>query len=415
MEDQYIERAHLLYDQERYADAIKAVNQSLSSNPNDIESLALLALCFMQTDQLEQSKKAIESAIAIEPDSAHLLHIKSVILANSRALKEALDYANQAIALDPEEASYFSIKSYILYEQKDYEGALEAADMALSMNAEHIDALNNRSRALLRLKRTEDSWNTIEEALHQDPNNDSTHATYAWSLLEKGDHNKALHHFTEALRLNPNNEYAQYGMTEALKARYVVYRWFLSYTFWMSSLTSKYQWGVIIGFYFGFKGIRNLAASNESLQPFLYPLIGLLALVAMTTWIATPLSNLFLRLNKYGEHLLDDEEKRTANGVGVCLGLTMVSILAFFVFEVEAWLILGAVSFAMMIPISAFYVETKIPNLIKYYSLGLLLLGAFSVFEAFVGNSVFSWALSVFLFGFIAFQWIVNYQAIEQE
>jgi tetratricopeptide (TPR) repeat protein len=415
MEDQNIERAHLLYDQERYADAIKAVNQALSSEPNDIELLALLALCHMQTDELVQSKQAIEAAISIEPDSAHLLHIKSVILANSRSMKEALDFANQAIALDPEEASYFSIKSYIHYEQKDYEGALDAADMALSLDAEHIDALNNRSRALLRLKRTEDSWSTIEEALHQDPNNDSTHATYAWSLLEKGEPQKALHHFTEALRLNPNNEYAQYGMSEALKARYAVYRWFLSYTFWMSSLTSKYQWGVIIGFYIGFKGIRNLAKYNESLQPFLYPLIGLLALVAMTTWIATPLSNLFLRLNKYGEHLLDDEDKRTATGVGVCLGLSLISLLVYVAFSTEPWLVLAAASFAMMIPVSSFYMETKIPNLMKYYTLGLLLLAALTVFQAFTGVAQLGWAMPVFIFGFIAFQWVANYQAIEQE
>lgn len=415
MEEERYHKAHLLYQQQRYQDAVKVVNQMLSIEPNDAESLALLALCNLQLEEYPQALSAIDSAVAADPNNAYILYIKAVILANMRKLAEALVLVDQAISLNPEDASYYSIKSFILYEKKDYAGALQAADNALSIDAEHLDALNNRSRALLRLKRTEESWETIEEALHQDPNNDNTHATYAWSLLEKGEAKKALQHFTEALRINPNNMYAQAGMAEALKARYAVYRWFLQYTFWMASLTSKYQWGVIIGFYIAFKGITNLAESNEILQPFLYPLIAFFALIAMTTWIANPLSNLFLRLNKYGEHLLDDEEKRTASGVGVCLSLSVLSLGAFLVLDNEAWLVSAAVSFAMMIPISRFYMPTKIKNLMKYYTLGLLILAVLGLAEAFTGMKQLSFALPFFIFAFVAFQWIANFQSIERE
>ena len=122
-------------------------------------------------------------------------------------------------------------------------------------------------------------------------------------------HKKALEHFKEALTNDPTFKYAQAGMMQALKATNPIYRLFLKYSFWMNNLTAKYQWGVIIGFYLGFKALKTIARNNEALQPYLTPLIIALALVAFSTWVIAPISNLFLRFNKYGQLLLDKKEK----------------------------------------------------------------------------------------------------------
>ena len=137
----------------------------------------------------------------------------------------------------------------------------------------------------------------------------------AGTCLKKENIKKHSEHFREALKLDPNFTYAQSGMLEALKANNIFYRLFLQYSFWMGNLTAKYQWGVIIGFYIGFRLIRALAASNENLRPYLTPIIILLALIMFSTWIITPVSNLFLRFNKYGKHLLGKQDKISANFV----------------------------------------------------------------------------------------------------
>lgn len=119
----------------------------------------------------------------------------------------------------------------------------------MEIDAENLSALNARSTALNKLNRKEESFETIQDALREDPNDAYTHANYGWGLLEKGHHKEALDHFKEALANDPSFEYAQLGMLQAIKANNPIYRVFLKYSFWMSNLTAKYQWGVIIGFY----------------------------------------------------------------------------------------------------------------------------------------------------------------------
>ena len=77
----------------------------------------------------------------------------------------------------------------------------------------------------------------------------------------------------------------------------------------MSNLTAKYQWGVIIGFFLGFRGLETIARNNEGLQPYLIPLNISITFIAFSTWIIAPVSNLFFRFNKYGQLLLDKKEK----------------------------------------------------------------------------------------------------------
>ncbi len=142
---------------------------------------------------------------------------------------------------------------------------------------------------------------------------------------------KRLEHFREALRINPGFEYARSGMAEALKARYWLYKLFLKYAFWIGNLTAKYQWAVIIGLYIAFRLLNTLAQSNEALRPYLTPVIILFALFAFSTWIITPVSNLFLRLNPFGKYLLDKNEIRSSNLVGgsflVCVAGTITYAL----------------------------------------------------------------------------------------
>src|SRR5690606_13738189 len=131
-------------------------------------------------------------------------------------------------------------------------------------------------------------------------------------------------HFKESLKNDPNFDYAQYGMMEALKATNPIYKLFLKYAFWMNNLTSKYQWAVIIGFYIGFRIIRSISENNEALQPFLTPLIIILALVAFSTWVITPIGNFFLRFNAYGKFLLDKDEKMSSNFVAASFLISII-------------------------------------------------------------------------------------------
>ena len=316
-EDHRLSKVEILIQQKKFVEAEKILSDLLTADSNNIYILTLLAEVNLQQDKFDKASNIIDNAIGLSPDSAYLFYIKSRIAIQQDSLSEAEKNISQAIELDPYEADYFALLANIKLSRKQFEEALESADQALEIDAENLLALNTRSTALNKLNRSEESFATIEGALREDPNNAFTHTNYGWGLLEKGDHKKALEHFKEALTNDPTFNYAQMGMLEALKATNPAYRLFLKYSFWMSNLTAKYQWGVIIGFYFGFKILKTIARHNENLQPYLMPLIGALALIAFSTWVIAPISNLFLRFNKYGQLLLDKKEKMSSNFVAV--------------------------------------------------------------------------------------------------
>lgn len=282
------------------------------------------------------------------------------------------------------------------------------ADEALSLDPENILGLNIRSTALIKLNRKEESFSTIEGALAHDPNNAATHTNYGWGLLEKGDHKKALEHFREALKNNPDLREARDGMAEALKAKYFFYRIFLKYAFFMSNLTSKYQWGVIIGFYLITRVLNGLSRTNPGLQPVLMPFVVLFALIAFSTWVFTPISNLFLLLNPYGKYLLDREARLSSNGVGISLLICVVGLICYFILSNPSWLVVAGLGFAMMVPLGSLFTIPQYKTLLIVYTAAMALLGVLAVYSAFGTGEPFNLFTTLFLFGFIAYQWLAN-------
>jgi len=406
MVDQLIERAAILFEQKRYSDAEKIISEVLTIEPQNLDCLQMLTEIKIQNDEYSAALEIINSAIGQHPDYDVLFYTKSRVLLALEKIDEALKTINNAIELDPNDTNNYAFKGHILNIQKKFEDGLSAANIALEIDSSNVFALNVRSTSLLKLNRKEDSFSTIEGALNEDPNNSYTHANYGWGLLEKGDVNKSLSHFSEALKQNPNNEYAQSGMAEALKSKYLIYKWFLKYAFWMESMSSKNQWIFIIGFYFVTKILKTIAISNEFLQPYLTPIIILLAIFAFSTWVLVPISNLLFRLNKYGKHLLNQEEMKSSNMVGMSFIIMVLGLLTL-IFNSDLGTLLAAFGFSMMVPLSKFYEKPVV--FFKSYAIGMALVGITVLITYFITNNIYNNISFVYLIGFIAYQWLANY------
>lgn len=414
-EDNRLSKVEILIQQKKFGEAEKLLSDLLTEDSNNIHFLSLLAEVYLQQDKFENANSIIENAIGLSPDSPHLFYIKSRVAIQQDNLSEAENNINQAIELDPYDADYFALLANIKLGRKQFNEALETANRALEIDAENLLALNTRSTALNKLNRIEESFETIEGALREDPNNAYTHANYGWGLLEKGDHKKALDHFKEALSNDPTFDYAQSGMLEALKATNPIYRLFLKYSFFMSNLTAKYQWGVIIGFYLGFRVLKTIARNNEALQPYLIPLIIALAFIAFSTWIIAPISNLFLRFNKYGQLLLDKKEKMSSNFVAISLGAFIVGLLLYFALSNEKMLTIAVFGFAMMLPLGTMFSPSKNKYGLLIYTIALAIIGLMAIGLTFSTGEMFNLMTVVFIIGFVAFQWVANYLLIKED
>jgi len=134
-----------------------------------------------------------------------------------------------------------------------------------------------------------------------------------WHALEQGEPQQAVQHFRRALRLRPNYARARSGVVEALKARHPLYRWLLTWFFWLSRFSPFAQITVVFAAFLLLR-LMTLGAGESSswafvLAPLSIALFGLCVLLGL----ASPLFDVLLRIDPVGEKSLEEDQRRGAN------------------------------------------------------------------------------------------------------
>jgi len=409
MTDQIIQRASLLIQHRRYEDAQKELRQVLASEPNHPYAHALLGVSSTELGRHDEALEHVKTALGQQPENPYFLYLMGLIYTRKDNLTEATKFVMNAISFDPQNADYFGLLAMIKLDEKKWEDALTYANRGLQADPENLICLNSRSTALLKLDRKEESYQTIKEALHNDPHNSHTHSNLGWGLLEQGEHSKALESFREALKLDPENNHAKAGLVEALKARYWFYRVFLQYVFWMTNKNAKYQWVFVIGLWFGIRILNSISESNPALAPFITPIIYLYSAFAVSTWVVTPLSNLFLRLNVYGRYALTRDQIKASTFTGIGFLLLIAGIIGSLATDIEPFvgMIFYGIGF-MILCGSMFKPTVKSKRMIAMALASVLCaIGALFLLIEFTGGNG-GGLLMIFVWGVIIYQFVIN-------
>jgi tetratricopeptide (TPR) repeat protein len=318
-----LDRAQLLLQQSRPADAERETLLALSEDPDSARGHAYLALSRIDLQKHTEALAAAQRAVALSPDDPFSHHILAVVLNRLDREKEARAAIEEAIRLDPDNEAHFAVLASVHLSLRDWTAALEAAEQGLSINPEDVQCANLRSMALVRLGRKEEAMQTVDYALERAPESAWSHANQGWNCLHRNDPKRAQDHFREALRLEPDFEYARQGMLEALKARNPVYRGMLAYFLWMGRQSAKLQWIFVLGTMFGIRAVRTLAEQQPQLGVFLWPVVILFYVFIYLSWVAGPMFNLLLRFDRFGRLVLSRDERHATNWFGLCVVLTL--------------------------------------------------------------------------------------------
>ncbi len=420
--NQHFKRAQVLYEQNRLKEAEKELNAALSVQPEDFQAHNLMTFVLADQKRKEEALESAERTIQIVPDwdfawysyaYAHWIQEKR------GASEKAMDAINQAIRLEPEKADYYHLKGEIKFGKANWDEALEMAEMALSLESDHVGALNLRAKSLVKLNRKADANDTLDYAIRNDPENPNTHANKGWALVERDQYDDALVHFQEALRLDPGNQWAREGLKNAIKGKNVLYRVILKYFLWISKLSEKNQWIVIIGAYLLYRGVLELSRNFPSLAPLAYPIIIAYLVFAFSSWIAIPFSNLFLRLHPLGKHALSPFEITGSNLMGAFIFGAALSGLSYLIIGNFGLLLLAGWFLLMMLPIGGTFSHGDNFNSIRnlaMYTLGLGIVGLIGIggLIFFNNGSLFNMCLTVFGLGIFVFGFVANYLVIRK-
>lgn len=412
MNNSVLQQAQLLISRHRYKDAEELIRSTISQDIENAMAYSLLAIVLVSQDKAKEGLPAAQHAIALEPNSSYHYFAYSFVLGKLRKYEDAVREVQTALRLDPLNAHYHAHLSSLFLQLKEWKRALEAAKKGLELDPQNDMCANYRAMALTHLGEGAQAAHSIDGLLSRNPENALSHANQGWTSLHQGNPRQALVHFREALRLQPDMDWARRGTLEALKARNIIYRWVLAYYLWISRFKANVQWALILGAFFGIRIVRAIGAANPALAPWLSIVIFAYIVFVFSTWVASPLFNLFLRLDPFGRMVLDERELKMSNWVGV-------AILAALGFGVSGWIsglssFTGAAvgAFAMILPISALArAETKsTQTILGIYALLLAIAGLVWLALSFLGldNPAGSF-LTLFLIGWILNNWLASY------
>lgn len=348
---QHLQRAWMLAETSRWQQAEQEVRLALADDPDDAPAQALLGLCLVEQQQYEAATQAVQQAVSLAPDSAYSHYALARVWRERNRFEEAAKAIEEALRLDPWEVSHYDELARIRIHQERWNDAVAAAEQGLQIDPENNGCTNLKAMALVKLGQRATATEAIDDALNRDPEDAFTHANQGWTFLERGQSQEALTHFQESLRLDPTCDWARRGMAEALKARYFFYRWMLAFFFWMERMPSEIRWGVVLGAYFGAQLLWRLGRDNPALAPYLNVIVYLYVGFAICTWLSSPLSDLFLRMNRYGRGLLNREQVIASTVVGGLLAGGLISLcLALFSGEARTMFLWLALVLTLTIP-----------------------------------------------------------------
>lgn len=386
MRTENLARAQLLMQQDRFAQAEGELRLYLASEPEDGSAHALLAVCLLRQEKLDAAEVSARQSVALEPTESFSHQILGTVLLERNDFHSAQAAVEEAIQLNPVNGDLFALRGLIALHRSKWQEALDAAEQGLEVEPDNLDCINVQAQALVKLGRKAEATRTIDGALAQAPDNAYTHANQGWALLHQNQPRKALEHFREALRLDPENDFARAGMVEALKARNIVYRLMLSFFLWMARLPPQVQIGVVIG---GFVGIQVLGTLEDSLPiiaPLTTPIIYLYAVFALMTWVADPIFNLLLRLDRFGKHALSADQRVGSTVFGIDLALALAG---------------GATALSMWLINGSDLIFTL--GLVAGLVFGVALIPVSVIWKCQKGWP--RWTMGLYTLGFIAFGW----------
>jgi tetratricopeptide (TPR) repeat protein len=202
---QAYERANRLFVEQKFAEALEAVNRALAGDPALVQALTLRAKLELAANRLPEARRDLERAVELEPSSAYAQFMLGFYYYLENDFRLALPPLERARALDPA-----SSRTHF-YLALTHEG-LGAADPAIAMygrartlaleaGTPDLDVLVAYARLLFTLGRYEESLGLVEEALAADPGSRDAHYERGRLALEGGDFARAVNEGEQALRL----------------------------------------------------------------------------------------------------------------------------------------------------------------------------------------------------------------------
>lgn len=203
--DAHLGLAKVLYDRDRYDDAIAEFRQAIACGPQNTEILLTLGLVLQSHEDLDEAEKCYLQAIEVDPTLAAAHNNLGAIARKLGDSEQAISHFKRAIAEDPDYAQAHFNLGLVLKKASKYEESEQCFLKAIQLKPDFAEAYIDYGMLLQHFGKPEVAEEKYRRALELDPKLSATYVNLGVVLCHTGRFSEADSLFKAGSLIHPND------------------------------------------------------------------------------------------------------------------------------------------------------------------------------------------------------------------
>ncbi|MGE0526104.1 MAG: tetratricopeptide repeat protein, partial [Bdellovibrionales bacterium] len=198
-------QAQALFDQGDHENALRIVNERLSENPRDSETVRAKVLFLLELDRGLEARESAQELTEMDPASGHGFSLLAQALLKLGEPHAARAQIDEALRRDPENVGFLRARITIELALDETQAALDSADQLILLNPAQEMSYVIKCKVLIRREQLQEALALIEHRLRINPRHGYSYGVKAKILLAFANYRSALDTLEKGLSFLPDD------------------------------------------------------------------------------------------------------------------------------------------------------------------------------------------------------------------
>ena len=220
--EEYDERAHQLYNEGQYDQALDVLREGLALYPHSVELHVGVGYARLAREEFAWARRAFEEALVLDPEHEDAMAGLGETLLKFGQRDAALRAMRRLLELGYQDDIELMLQvSRALFREGLYDDAREYVDIALQQTPDNAEAIALLGYVQHRAGDEEGAVATLRRALQADDEQGEARIYLANILYDRGDYEAALYHLD---RTAPEEHWDELGIWRLMELKKTIYR-----------------------------------------------------------------------------------------------------------------------------------------------------------------------------------------------
>jgi tetratricopeptide (TPR) repeat protein len=220
--EEYDERAHQLYNEGQYDEALDVLREGLGLYPNSVELHIGVGYAYHAREEYAWARRSFEEALVLDPDHEDALAGLGETLLKFGQQEQALKSFRHTLELGYQDDVELMLQiGRALFREGLIDESKQFFEIAAQQTPDAAEAVSCIGYAEHRLGNDESAISTLRRALQMDPDHTEARIYLGNIFYDRGDYEAALYHLD---RSTPEDHWDELGIWRLIELKKMIYR-----------------------------------------------------------------------------------------------------------------------------------------------------------------------------------------------